>query len=89
MHHKSFERTTRTLLSYLDTTAFPLRRMRAFWGASQVAQPLYNAAYTIQELCLFVEIVFADANMHFSTVGPLIIESLWAKNQVSTGALEA
>ena len=26
---------------------------------------------------------------HVSTVGPLIIESLWAKKRVSTGALEA
>ena len=67
MHHKSFEWTTRTLLSYLDTTAFPLKRMRVFWGASQVAQLLYNAAYAIQELRLFVEVVFANVNMHFIT----------------------
>ena len=32
---------------------------------------------------------FDPENMLLDTVGPLIIESLWAKKRVSTGALRA
>ena len=47
MHDESFEFIMINLLSYLDITAFTQKRVRAFWSASLVAQPLYNTTYAL------------------------------------------
>ena len=45
MHQECFQEITSALLSYRDTIAFPLKRIGAFWGATLVAQTLYNATW--------------------------------------------
>ena len=63
MQQKHFQETTSALLLYLDTTAFLLNKMGAFWVASLVAQPLYNATYATWELRHIVESIFIDISV--------------------------